>query len=302
MDSAQLPIIDCHLHFFDARVHRYPIFQQRSVGFETLVGDYSALPRRYYPEDYFKDVKGFHVTRTVCAEFMSDSCLEEVRWLQGLSTQGGQPSGTIALADFTSPDIERLLEEYASLGRVHAVRQHLGWHPSNPLLRFAPAPDLLSDANWRRGVASLRKHGLCCEIEIFAHQLPGLAALARSFPDQQFVFPLMGWPLDVTEAGYQAWKRDMTALSACQNVAVKIFGMECIFGQGWNLRQVRPWILDVIALFGPARCMFASHMPITLLVCSFQDLYRAYLEAVSDFGASEKRQLFHDTAAVVYGL
>lgn len=48
------------------------------------------------------------------------------------------------------------------------MRQHLAWHPRNELLRFAPAPNLLADSGWRRGLTSLRKHDLACEIEIVA--------------------------------------------------------------------------------------------------------------------------------------
>jgi predicted TIM-barrel fold metal-dependent hydrolase len=302
VDLSELAIIDCHLHFFDSRVHRHPIFLQRSPEFEALVGDYGALPRRYLPEDYFGDIKGFNVVKTVCAEFMSDTPIEEVRWINGLSTESRHPSGVIAQADFMRPDIERVLDEYVSLGRVCAVRQHLAWHPVNPLLRFAAGPGLLTDAKWRRGVSLLRSQGLPCEIEIFAHQLPDLVSLASSCLDQQFVLPLMGWPLDLTDAGYRAWKRDMAALSGCENVAIKIFGMECIFGLEWTAEQVRPWILEVIDLFGPGRCMFASHMPIATLSRSFQNLYKAYLEVVSGFSTPEKQQLFDDTAARVYAV
>ena len=56
MESHGLPIIDCHQHFIDARRLRYPVFMQRSAGFEALVGDYEALPRVYLPEDYARDV------------------------------------------------------------------------------------------------------------------------------------------------------------------------------------------------------------------------------------------------------
>ena len=45
MKQYALPIIDCHVHFIDGDRFRYPIFPQRSAGFEALVGDYSALPR-----------------------------------------------------------------------------------------------------------------------------------------------------------------------------------------------------------------------------------------------------------------
>jgi predicted TIM-barrel fold metal-dependent hydrolase len=78
--------------------------------------------------------------------------------------------------------------------------------------------------------------------------------------------------------------------------------MECIFGVQWTIAQVRPWILETIELFGTDRSMFASHMPICRLACSFQQLYGAYLEVIAGFSTSEKRQLLHDTTALVYGL
>jgi hypothetical protein len=78
--------------------------------------------------------------------------------------------------------------------------------------------------------------------------------------------------------------------------------MECIFGIDWTVAQIRPWILDSVELFGPNRCMFASHLPICKLACSVQQLYAAYLEAIAGFSVSEKRQMLHDTAAEIYGL
>ncbi|MBV8970127.1 MAG: amidohydrolase family protein, partial [Verrucomicrobia bacterium] len=84
------------------------------------------------------------------------------------------------------------------------------------------------------------------------------------------------------------------------NVVLKIFALECIFGLRWTITQVRPWILDAIEVFGPDRCMFASHMPICTLACSFEQLYAAYGEIIEDFTLAEKRRMLHDTAAQVY--
>lgn len=302
MDNNRLPILDCHQHFFDARRWRYPVFTQRTAGFEALVGDYTALPRVYLPEDYTRDTGGLNVVKTVWAEFISDDPVSEVGWAEKLAQATGRPDGMIALVDFLSPDLDRTLDAYASVEHVRCVRQHLGWHPTNPLLRYAPRPDLLSDAAWRRGLASLRGRNLLCEIEIFASQLPDLASVASANPDIRFVLPVMGWPVDLTSDGQAAWKRALVGVAACPNIAVKIFGMECIFGIHWTVPQVRPWILETIEIFGPDRCMFASHMPICKLACSYQRLYGAYFEVIMDFSSSEKRQLLHDTAATAYSL
>jgi predicted TIM-barrel fold metal-dependent hydrolase len=293
-------MIACQVHFIDASRFCFPIFRQCSAAFEALVGDYSALPRRYLPADYLADAAGLHVEGTISADFMSSTPLEELRWAQSLANAGGHPTGMIACVDFRAPDIEHTIEVYRALGRVRAVRQHLAWHPTNDLLRFAQAPDLMDDVAWRRGLASLRNHDLVCEIEIFATQLAGLTSVARNFPDLRFILPLMGWPIDLTEQGFHAWRSDMATLARCENVAVKIFGAECIFGLHWTVAQIHPWVLATIELFGPARCMFASHMPIAALSRPIQDVYKAYEEIVEGFTSPERRCLFHDTARSNY--
>ncbi|WP_028218687.1 amidohydrolase family protein [Paraburkholderia oxyphila] len=302
MNPDALPILDCHQHFYDARRFHYPVFAQRSDGFEALVGDYAALPRSYLPDDYARDTYGLNVAGTVWAEFMSTDPVGEALWAQERATVARRPNGIIALVDFLGADLTATLDVYASADRIRCVRQHLGWHSTNPLLRYAAGPDVMSDHAWRRGIECLRGRNLVCEIELFASQLHDLASLASAFPDQQFVLPVMGWPVDLTSAGEAAWQHGMTAVAACPNVAVKIFGLECIFGIHWTVDQVRAWILKAIEIFGPERCMFASHMPICTLACSFAQLYRAYFRIVEDFSVAERKLLFHDAAAKIYRL
>jgi hypothetical protein len=161
--------------------------------------------------------------------------------------------------------------------------------------------NVLADKVWQERLALLRRYHLCCEIEIFAPQLPDFRAVASSNPDIQFILP-MGWPIDLTEAGHRDWKRDLEALSSCENVAVKIFGWNASLALIGRSTKSAPGILDTIEFFRPERCMFASYMPIAKVACSFQDLYRAYHDVVSEFSASERRKLFHDTANMVYGI
>lgn len=298
----ELPIIDCHQHFYDSRLMRYGVFTEPSAGFAAVIGDYATLPRVYRPEDYARDVAGLNVVGSVWAEFISSDPLEEVRWAAALTRDVGRPSSLIALADLADPALDRLLDAYQTIGPVRCVRQHMGWHPSQPLLRFTPRSDQLADPAWRHGLASLRHRGLVCELEIFSSQLRDFADLAGACPDQQFVLPVMGWPVDLTKEGHFTWKRDLTAVGAYPNVALKIFGMECIFGVGWTTAQVRRWILDAIEIFAPNRCMFASHMPICKLACSFEQLYAAYGDITEGFSQTEKRQMTHDTAAKLYGI
>jgi predicted TIM-barrel fold metal-dependent hydrolase len=300
--SEQPAIVDCHQHFYDGGRFPYPVLQARSEGLEALLGDYSALPRVYLPADYARDAQGLNIAQTVWVEFLSQDPAGEIQWAKKLVDTIGRPTGMIARVDFLDPHLNQVLDEYGSIGHIRCVRQHLGWHPTNPALRFANRPDFLSDAAWRGRIAAIRGRGWACELELYSPQLPQLLPVVAAYPDMQFVLPVIGWPLDLTEDGVRDWRRSLIALSACSNVTVKIFAMECIFGIRWTVPQVRPWILETIEIFGPSRCMFASHMPLCTLACSLQQLYSAYFEIIASFSASEKCHLLHDTAAKVYRL
>lgn len=51
----------------------------------------------------------------------------------------------------------------------------------------------------------------------------------------------------------------------------------------WTIEQITPWILSLIEMFGPQRCMFGSHLPIAKLSFGFDHLYDAYQHIVRDF-------------------
>jgi hypothetical protein len=155
----------------------------------------------------------------------------------------------------------------------------------------------------RRGgaaFASLRGRGLVCELEVLAPQLTEFASVAASFPDIKFVLPVMGWPLDLTTEGRAIWSTDLTALARHPNVAVKIFGLECIFGIRWTVAQVRSWISECYRNLRPgplyvrepyADLQAGLQLPRSLqrLFCDHPRLQR-----------SRKAALLYDTAEEIY--
>ena len=42
-----LRIFDAHVHLFDCEANTHAFLQREDPTFRTLIGDYSALPRRY---------------------------------------------------------------------------------------------------------------------------------------------------------------------------------------------------------------------------------------------------------------
>ena len=292
-----LRIFDAHVHLFDRDANTHAFLEHEDPGFKSIVGDYSALPRRYTADAYLRDSAACHVEGIVWYEFISNDALREAQWGQRQCDAGALPQALVARVDFLDPALEQRLQAYAALSGVVAVREHLGWDAQRPMRSFARRADLLSDPAWQQGLATLRQHRFKCVLEVFSPQLPELCAMARQCPDIAFTLGVIGWPLDLSPGGFARWRQDMRSLSRCANVCVEIAAIECIFGRGWRTQDVAPWVLSLIELFGPARCMFGSHMPIADLSGGMEPLYAAYRQIVAGCSADEQDQLFRRTAA-----
>jgi len=297
-----LCIFDAHVHLFDCEANTHAFLEREDPTFRYIIGDYAALPRRYLTDDYLKASGSCRVEGIVWHEFLSSDPVGEARWGQRLADASPLHQSMVVLVDFLDPALEERLEAYAALPNVVAVREHLGWDAGNALRRFAKRPDLLTDPAWREGLGVLRGHGFRCGLEVFAPQLPALHDIVRQHPDISFTLAVMGWPLDLSAAGYARWRHDLAALSRCANVCAEISAIECIFGMGWHREQIAPWVLSVIEMFGPARCMFGSHMPIASLSWGFERLYDAYQEIVAGFSQAERDDMFRGTAAAWFRL
>lgn len=290
-------IVDAHVHLFDSQANVHAFLEHNDEVYEALVGDYARLPRRYLPDAYLADSQSRKVEGVVWHEYLSDDAVKETRWGQRLAEASPVPLAMVALVDFLDPRLEERLEIYRSLPNVTAVREHLGWDATHARKRFASRPDLLTDPAWRRGVARLQRHDFKCGLEVFSPQLPDLLDVVRRCPDLGFTLAVMGWPLDLSPAGFRQWRCDIDRLSRCENVCADISAIECIFGMDWTVEQVAPWVLALVEMFGPDRCMFGSHLPIAGLSGGFEPLYDAYQEIVVGFTEDEQDQMFRCVAA-----
>jgi len=293
----KLPIVDAHVHLYDGNVNNHSFLNQKDEVYEALVGDYSSLPRSYLLDGYLKDTSSCQVSGIVWHEYLSDDPIKEVRWGERLAESSPVPQAMVALVDFLDPHLEERLDIYRSLPNVTAVREHLGWDVTNPKRRFAKRPDLLTDPFWQRGLGLLRRYNFKCGLEVFSPQISDLLKVVRLYPDLGFTIAVLGWPLDLSTAGYGKWHQDLKELSQCENVCADISAIECIFGLDWRADCIAPWILSLVEMFGPKRCMFGSHLPISKLSFGFDRLYDAYQHIVAEFSQDEKDHLFRKVAA-----
>jgi len=267
-----------------------------------IFGPYGPLRRDYAIAEYLADIAGSGVVQSVYvqANWAAGRSLDEARWVAGIAAAHGFPHATVAFADLLAPDCADTIAALAAVPGVRGIRQQLHWH-ANPGYRFAPRPDLAADPALRASLARLAGHGLLFELQVFAGQMEGAAALARALPDLQFVLMHAGMLEDLSAAGRAAWRAGLARLAACPNVATKISAL------GTFVHAVDPpLVAEVTAvatdLFGPGRCCWGSNFPIEKLWTGYRRLLDAHLAALARLPAADRRAVLHDTAVRLYRL
>jgi predicted TIM-barrel fold metal-dependent hydrolase len=318
----EIPICDPHHHFWDFRTQRIPY--QRYLLHE-LAADINS---------------GHNVRSTVFVEaramYRSDGPEEirpvgEVEFVQGLAAASasgvygpGRAAAAIVghanlnLGERVEPVLEAL--QAASPNRFRGIRHSVTWDP-NPEVENTAAHNMkgqLASDNFRAGARVLARMGLSLEGWLFFPQLPELADFAKAVPDLTIILNHIGGLLRVGPYANRdnevlaMWRSGIAAVADCPNVNIKLGGIGMPrTGFDWHAQvkpigseelaeSMAPFMTYCIEQFGPNRCMFESNFPVDKVSYSYNVMYNAFKRLSKGYSATERANMFHDTAARVY--
>jgi predicted TIM-barrel fold metal-dependent hydrolase len=321
-----LPICDPHHHLWD-----YPDYLP-----ENLVRESARPTRHYLVEHFLKDATDSHnIVETVFIQcgsrYKKDGPKElqpvgETEFVESITSRScseqfgniAVAAGIVGFADLTlGSGVARVLEAHLTASnRFRGIRFTTAWDG----ISNRNAPDLFSTLKFREGFAQLKKYNLSFDAWLYFFQLPTLLNLARAFPDTTIILDHIGGPFDIgskttkIEDVIRKWKNDISKLSTCPNVIVKLGGLGMpISGFNWHERTppinsfelaeaMAPYYLYCIEKFGVDRCMFESNFPVDKWSYSYTVLWNAFKRIVNGFSPEGRASLFHDTAARIYRL
>ena len=311
------PIIDAHHHLFDRPDQRYLA--------EDLAADIGAdlnmratvvvQARSFYhtngPE-MFRPVGETEFAAAVAAKAAASRGPKLCAAIVGYAN--------LMLGTAVRPVLEAHLA--AGKGMFRGIRQILAWDADERLLNpaYPTTADMMESAAFRAGFAQLADLNLSFDAWIFFHQIPGLTALARRFPNVDIILNHCGGILGIgAHAGrredvFKHWHAAMTELAACPNVSVKIGGLGMALS-GFGFEQLeqapsseflasawRPWVQFCIESFGANRCMFESNFPVDKGSYGYVTGWNAMKRLAADLTADERNAVFFGTAANIYKL
>jgi L-fuconolactonase len=313
-----LPIVDTHHHLFDRPVLRYMLDDYRA----DIEAGHRVVASVYVETLAFARVDGPEALRPI----------GEIEFANGVGAMGasgvyGSARACAAIVgyadlrtgDAVAPLLDRALA--AAPDRFRGIRQVTIEHPNDAVLRtmtHKPPAGVLKAPGFRDGFRHLARRGLSFDAAVFHNQLPDIAALADAFPDTTIVLNhagmAMGMGLDTAGRAevFQEWRTGLTEVARRPNVVCKIGGFGMIYwGFGFEQRSDpvghlelaaawRPYVETAIGAFGVDRCLMESNFPMDGRSCGYVPLWNAMKHIVRECGATEKRALFHGTAARVY--
>jgi len=284
-------IIDAHMHLWDLSHGEYPWIMEEETMFVKVIGNYKKICKNFLIEDYQALIKPHNVIKSVHIEANAapKQSLHETEWLQKIADNHGFPHAIVPHADLRDPDIENVLKDLCQFPNVRGIRQILF------------NSDLPSDPHWHHGLSYFAAQNLIFELCLFGNQLPEMSKIIKEHDDVLFVLDHLGWPLDVSDAGFSKWKEEISFLAMHPNAYLKLSGIGSVFKTP-DIENITRFLHAGIEIFGEDRCFFGSNIPPDSLFFTYNKIIEIFKEALCNFDPKVQRKIFYENAKEFYDL
>jgi predicted TIM-barrel fold metal-dependent hydrolase len=289
---------DAHHHLWWLDSPHYPTL--RAPAAERFIGNTGGLKHDFGADQFLPLAAAQNVTRSVYVESHFDPPIAETAHIDAFARDHGFPHAIIGRVDLESPHLGATLDVHGRSPLFRGVRMMVN-RDADPMLCSAAGPDVMARPDWRAGYAELGQRGLSAEVMATPAQLLDLADLAAACPKTRVVVGHAGMPLRRTADEHDGWRAGMTALAAMPHVTVKISGLAMI-DHHWTVASIAPIVHELVAIFTPDRCMFASNFPVEGLHASYDALWDAFDSITAGYAEAARQALFRDTARRFYGI
>jgi predicted TIM-barrel fold metal-dependent hydrolase len=283
-----MEIIDTHIHLWDLGRLTYSWLQAVDPAEAAVLGNYDAVRKNYLVEDYLQEIRNSGVTKAVHVQAAvgHPDPVEETAWLQAIADARGLPQAIIGFCNLCEGSVDAVLDGHQQYANFRGIRM-LGTRGK------------LLDGRFLEGFSRVAKRGLVYDLEASLGDYRAAAKLARRFPNTSIVLEHTGMPMERTAEYFQAWRTELSAFAAVDNVVCKISGLG-MTDHKWTVASIRPWVEVCIELFGVKRCMFGTNWPVDSLYGTFEAVVSAFREIVHRLSEDERRQILCGTAEATY--
>ena len=282
-----LPIgaIDSHHHFWDPRRDRFPWMTERHRG----------INRRFSPEDLKRELASANVAGTILVQI--GASFDKNRPFLRSAAETGFVAGVVGWVDLTSANVREQLDRLVDMrgGEWLVGIRHPVCNETDP--------DWLLRKDVQRGLSEIARRGLAFDLLVRQRELPAAGRTVDAFPELRFVLDHLAQP-DILGDGFEPWAEALRRFAwGRRNVWCKLSGLVTLADwASWRPEQIRPYLREAIAIFGPEKCMFGSDWPVCLLAASYGETIDLVRRAVSRLPGNHQDAILRDSALAAYRL
>lgn len=276
-----MQIIDSHHHLLDHAKRKYAFAADDDAG----------LGRDFLAADLAPILGECGVSQTVLVQ--AHPSLEEARWLLEVAEATSFIGGVVAWVDLAAVDVGEQLDALTASPWLKGVRADVQDEPDSAWL-------LRSDVD--RGLSAVEERGLVCDLLIRPRHLRSVPEAARRHPNLRFVIDHMAKPF-IAAGQREPWGTLMKDIAACANVWCKVSGLVTEDDPAnVQVAHARPFVDEVVRLFGFERIMFGSDWPICTRVAGYAQVLEQALASIGPASDAQRQRFLADNARDVYRL
>lgn len=180
-------------------------------------------------------------------------------------------------------------------------RRHERFRGVRHLVHDDPRDDFLRLPQVRESLRLLARLGLPFDVpDAWPRHLAATAELAGALEDLRIVVDHLGKPPFGGE-DWDRWRATLAAVAARPNTVAKVSGLQ-VPGRPFTPAEVRPAWEAALELFGPARLMWGSDWPLTVLTGGYGTAWETMSALIAELGPDEQAAVLAGTATAVYRL
>ena len=277
-------IVDTHVHLWNPSLLNY-----------GWIKSVEKLNRQFLPSDFRDHCGSIQVDKMVFLECDPNSkqFVDEAKWVVSLTDEEPRIKGIVAHAPLhkgvsAKDDLEKLVE----IPLVKGVRRLI----QSESLGFC------LDSQFVEGIQALSDFGLSFDLCIFHPQLSQIVKLVRQCPQVQFVLDHIGKP-GIKDGVLEPWRSELRQLGELPNIWCKISGLVTEADpENWTADDLKPYIDNVIEIFGFDRVMYGGDWPVSTLATTYPTWVETLDWALNGSSEDELHKLYRDNANTFYRL
>jgi len=248
------------------------------------------LYRDYTPEQWWAQAEPAGIDGSVLVQSQPDD--RDTEYLLTLAGQCDWIWGVVAWMNIKAPDAPERIRALAGSPKLRGFR---------PMLQAIEDPRWIEDPVVDPAILEMIAQDLCLDGLVYTDHLPSLQWLAERHPQLRIVIDHGAKP-PIAQGERTEWRQRMHAVAQCPNVFCKLSGLLTEAGGRNRMEDLRPWVEDLLELFGSERLMWGSDWPVLNEQADYAHWVALTEQLLAPLSPEQRAAIWGGTAQQVYRL